>query len=258
MTTEPSLRCTIRNAVLEDASTSREYMDHTRPTGESAHLFPLLSAGVVHEFNNLHGSILGHLELLRRQAYLSSPTMKMVDRIEEAATRAVALSEILMTFAKRTRLPQEQCDIAALVADEIALFQDRHADSSVEIVLTGDPLPNERVNGIMFQQLLDNLLRNALDAVCTPGVDFPQIHVHTQAEDDFLYFTVRDNGNGMAQDTLREIRHSFISTKGLQSGHGIGLGFCALIAELHGGGMHIHSKENDGTSITIHLPRSTQ
>ena len=60
----------------------------------------------------------------------------------------------------------------------------------------------------------------------------------------------------MDADTLKEIGRPFVSPSKLQSGHGIGLGFCALIAELHGGGMNIRSEVNDGTSITIYLPRS--
>lgn len=214
----------------------------------------LFILGLVHEFNNLHAGILGYAELLEKREELSERSRQMIGAIGESAERGVNLTESLVRFMRQASLPMESANLGDIVADAVESFTERRV-AGPEVTVSGPPLPVVRANGVLFRQVVENLLRNANEAIARAQPEHPAIMVHTQADENFAFLTVRDNGSGFAEADAHRIFEPYFTTKSEGVMHGIGLAFCALVAELHGGGIKMYSNPGEGASFTVHLPR---
>jgi len=215
----------------------------------------LFILGLVHEFNNLHAGILGFAELLENREDLPEKSRQMIGAIGESAGRGVDLTESLVRFMRQASLPMQSVNLSDIVTDAVESFAERVAGPGLEVTVSGEALPVVRANGVLFRQVVENLLRNACEAVARAQPEHPAIMVHTQADDDFIFLTVRDNGPGFAESKAHRIFEPYFTTKSEGVMHGIGLAFCALVAELHGGGIKMYSNPGEGASFTVHLPR---
>jgi len=114
---------------------------------------------------------------------------------------------------------------------------------NLEIVLR-DPFLSLEVDSDLIEQVLINLLLNAIDAV----KDNPQPKIVISAEaalNGKVTVKIADNGSGIKQELLDKIFIPFFSTK--KTGSGIGLSLCKQVMMLHKGTIHVQSKEGEGT-----------
>jgi signal transduction histidine kinase len=100
--------------------------------------------------------------------------------------------------------------------------------------------------------VMANLLSNAIQAVQVGG----QIWLGATSDAGTTQIVVRDNGNGMSQETLRNLFQPFYSTKG-DLGNGLGLYISHEIVERHGGSITVESELDVGTEIRVSLPTSS-
>jgi signal transduction histidine kinase len=124
-------------------------------------------------------------------------------------------------------------------------------------------LPNIEIDVGQIQQVLMNLLNNSADALEeravameAEGKEFERrISIGARFDDkrEVLILEVGDNGAGMSEQTLSKIFNLHFSTK--KGGHGLGLHNCKKIVEQHGGELTPTSKEGEGTTFTLVLPR---
>jgi len=112
------------------------------------------------------------------------------------------------------------------------------------------------VNGVSDQitQVIMNLLVNASDAVETLRDREAVVCVRTGVKDKQAYFLVEDNGQGMDEETLKNAKQAFFTTKQAGKGTGLGLSLCNSIIESHGGRLEIESEQNKGTKVYVYLP----
>lgn len=111
------------------------------------------------------------------------------------------------------------------------------------------------VDAIQIQQVLVNLLRNAVDALRSePKRDVPRLTISTrQGEDGWVEFSVTDNGPGIAPNLAERIFEPFMTTK--PKGMGMGLSVCRRLVESHGGTIKAESEPGAGATFTVRLPR---
>ncbi|MDJ0783734.1 MAG: hybrid sensor histidine kinase/response regulator [Desulfosarcinaceae bacterium] len=103
---------------------------------------------------------------------------------------------------------------------------------------------------------LGNILDNAIDACETlEGESAGQIDLRVTADDERVYFEVRDNGIGMEPAVLNNLFTVFYSTKG-KSGTGLGLFVANQVVEQHGGKIRVRSQPGRGTRFRVMVPRS--
>jgi signal transduction histidine kinase len=112
-----------------------------------------------------------------------------------------------------------------------------------------------RMDPLRMRLLLKNLVENALRY--TPESSRP-VEVSLGFEDGFLALEITDRGKGIAPENLEQITEPFFredaSRERKTGGHGLGLYLCRLIAEAHGGRLHIESEPGKGTTVRVVLP----
>lgn len=115
-------------------------------------------------------------------------------------------------------------------------------------------LPTVYGQDIMIYQLFQNLIANSLK-YSKEGVS-PIIEITSQKEDNKYSISLKDNGIGVKKEELHYLFEFFKRATNVtsQSGHGIGLGTCKEIIELHGGQIWIESELGIGTTVFLSFP----
>ena len=116
------------------------------------------------------------------------------------------------------------------------------------------PAPSATIVGdrVQIQQVLINLLLNAMDAVSDEGDDRRTITVEVEEAGQRIRITIRDRGRGIGPEELPRVFDSFYSTK--HAGMGLGLSIARTIVEAHGGRIWVESRAGDGTVFFVELP----
>lgn len=118
---------------------------------------------------------------------------------------------------------------------------------SLEIILR-DPFLSLEADASLIEQVLINLLLNAIDAV--KDSEIPKIVISADmGMNGKINLKITDNGSGIKEELLDKIFIPFFSTK--KSGSGVGLSLCKQVMMLHKGQIHVQSKENEGTVFIL-------
>ncbi|MCB1358715.1 MAG: PAS domain-containing protein [Maritimibacter sp.] len=130
---------------------------------------------------------------------------------------------------------------------------ERGMKSEVEISFEGEPACMVLGRPGHIQQVLMNLVQNAVDAM--EGMEAPAIRFHLAYEGDKAVIEVRDNGPGVAPDHAQTIFDPFFTTKEVGRGTGLGLSISHKIVEEHGGRLELVAGEGPGACFRLTLPR---
>jgi signal transduction histidine kinase len=200
--------------------------------------------------------------LARRWPGDRDPDVDMyVDRIVGSATRMRRLIEDLLAFSRAggaTELTPVDCELAyRSVLDSLALVL-----AETGATVTSDPLPTVLANRTSLEQLLQNLIGNAVKYRSEAP---PRIHVSAKACADGWRLTVADNGIGIDMAYADRIFQVFqrLHPRGRYEGTGIGLALCKRIVEAHGGRIGVDSIVGVGSTFWLTLsaappPQPTQ
>jgi len=223
-----------------------------------------LTGGVAHDFNNLLMAILGNLEVLRDNFLNNPPLLKLIDGAIEGAEHGAALTQRMLTFARRQQLRPEIVDVAKLAGGMIDMLR-RSVGPTIQITTEFQPeLAAVRVDPNQLELALLNLAVNARDAMPDGGdlrITAHAEHViagHMPGVDpgDFIVIGVGDTGCGMDETTLKRAAEPFFTTKDLGRGTGLGLSMVDGLAGQSGGAMRIRSRPGVGTNVELWLPAS--
>ncbi|WP_243358852.1 c-type heme family protein [Fundidesulfovibrio terrae] len=214
----------------------------------------LLSAGLAHEINNPLGVILCYARLLWDDG--KSPHAPDLDIIIRYTLQAQKVLEDLMRFARpkpESVGPVELEPAARFIA---RVFKGKAAKTGIEIV-TGVPdgLAPVRANASALEQVLTNLLLNALDALeeqAAQGGGRVSIEARQDKSSEEVLLIVRDNGPGIPTENLSRLFDPFFTTKSV--GKGTGLGLSVVYGLVSGLGGHIEASNDGGAVFTVHLP----
>jgi len=172
--------------------------------------------------------------------------------LDDMLTRMAALTGHLKTFARKSPSGlRERLDLATVVDQSLHLLDARLRDESIGVVLDLTRPAWVRGDAIRLEQVLINLLRNALDAM----VDKPRkrLEIRLHADEQLWQLTVSDSGGGIAEEHLNSVFDPFFTTKPVGDGLGLGLAVSyAIVHEL--GGRLIASNRGDGAVFTLTLP----
>ena len=106
------------------------------------------------------------------------------------------------------------------------------------------------VNPVQIEQVILNLLRNAMDAVAQHTQ--PKIMISSQQIENKAVFEIEDNGKGMSNADIAQLFHPFFTTK--VQGMGMGLAITKTILDDHQGTIQVQSQLQKGTKFTVSLP----
>lgn len=165
--------------------------------------------------------------------------------------RSEGLLSFTETYRTLTRIPPPrfQSVNGNLMLEEIAtLFEIESNEKNITLEVALPPQTiHFQADPALLEQVLINLVRNALDAV--EGRPAPKVKLHLKKSGSKISIVVVDNGIGISEETMEQVFVPFFTTK--EHGSGIGLSLSRQIVRLHKGTMELQSKEGEGTVISI-------
>ncbi len=213
-----------------------------------------MSAALAHEINQpltAQRMQLATLRLLLDHGRVDD-AYKALKPVDDMLTRMAALTGHLKTFARKSPSGlRERLDLAAVVDQALQLLDTRLRDEQVSTVLHLTRPAWVRGDAIRLEQVLINLLRNALDAMA--GQPLKRLEVRLEADDQLWRLTVSDSGTGIAEEHLGQVFDPFFTTKPV--GDGLGLGLAVSFAIIHeSGGRLIADNHENGAVFCVTLP----
>jgi len=252
-----------RGMITRIASADEEKEIMSQQIIESGHLASLgeLAAGIAHEINNPVAIMVeeaGWIEdLLEDEQLAESENLEEFKRalaqIRKQGIRARDITHKLLSFARRSDSRVDQVDVNDLIKEVVSLSAQQAKYNNVEIdTRLFDNLPAIRVSQTELQQVLFNLINNAIDALDKQG---GTIEVKTwPSNHGEVHFHVRDDGPGIPEANLHRIFEPFFTTKPVGKGTGLGLSICYGIINKMGGDIVVSSKVGEGTCFEVRLP----
>ncbi len=231
---------------------------HTAQDGlvQSAKLAALgqMSAALAHEINQpltAQRMQLATLRLLLDHGRVDD-AYKALKPLDDMLTRMAALTGHLKTFARKSPSGlRERLDLAAVVDQALQLLDTRLRDEQISTVLHLTRPAWVRGDAIRLEQVLINLLRNALDA--TADTPIKRLEVRLEADDQLWRLTISDSGTGIAEEHLAQVFDPFFTTKAV--GDGLGLGLAVSFAIIHESGGRLTADNHEhGAVFCVTLP----
>jgi len=218
-----------------------------------------LTGGVAHDFNNLLMVITGSIHTLKKGIGDDARMQRAIAAIETATRRGAALTNQLLTFARRQRVNPEPIDIAARI-EAVRDVLNTGVGGAVKLSFDIDrKIWPVTVDVAELETALLNLVINARDAM--PGGGTIMIGAQNttipagDGAGDYVGVSISDAGTGIAPDVLHKIFDPFFTTKPVGKGTGLGLSQVHGFAHQAGGTVRVESELGKGTTVTILLPR---
>jgi PAS domain S-box-containing protein len=210
-----------------------------------------LAAGVAHEINNPLGGILNCLYNLRKGTLSPLRQEEYVVSMEDGLRRVQKIVRQLLDFSQQHDPELSPTDINAVVERVLVLTDHAFVENNIRLEKRLRPdLPSLMVDRHMIEQVLMNLILNAIQAIKSGG----EIAIRTRISDDTCAIDVQDTGCGIPPHLLSRIFDPFFTTKSTGEGTGLGLSVSLGIVERHGGRILVESEVGKGTTFTVCLP----
>ncbi len=227
-----------------------------------------MATTLAHELNQPLGSLANVLRGVKtRVATLkANPSPAGMSHLEQGVQ--LALDQVqyaariigrVRDFTQSHQPRRELVDLLALLHSSLTLLDWDLARHGVRVSLDvqalsaqgGAPVAGD---GVMLQQVLVNLLRNAIDAMADSPPDERRLSVSSQVDDagEHLEIAIADTGCGIGEDAAGQLFMPFVTTK--PTGMGVGLNICRSLIELHQGRLWFTPNEERGCTFHVALP----
>lgn len=244
--------------IAEDISLRRAAEDRARGReAELAHVARLstlgeLASGIAHELNQPLSAIATLAESCRLSVARESleNTLADLEVIAKQAERAGAILRRMRNMVRRHEPSFVEVDLSSLVREVVGFVEFGLGPDGVTLAIDVEPGLAVQGDSIQLQQVLMNLLQNAIQAVESSAEK--RVEIRARGDDSAVVLEVSDTGPGIQNEMLARIFEPFFTTK--KSGLGIGLAFSQSIAEAHGGSLHASSDSGGGTTFEWTLP----
>jgi signal transduction histidine kinase len=217
------------------------------------------AAQIVHNLNNPMHSVSAALDLLEGLTASGTLDKDQIRRYVQLATTAACdlkgiISSILLHASEQSFSRRVAVDVNNMIRSEISLFSIMpEFKYKVEKNLDLDPLlPTITGNPIQIKQILDNLIKNALDAM--EHTLEKRLTLKTFRQDEMIVIFVADTGEGIQAKHLSRIFLPDFSTKPIGKGTGLGLASVKTMVEAYAGTITVKSTPGKGTTFKVRLP----
>lgn len=226
----------------------------------------VLAGGVAHDFNNLLTGMLAQMSLASIKLEANPNVQKHVKQAIMAANQAADLTRQLLAYAGKGQFQIESLNLNQIVEQNTTLLK-TSIPKKVSLSLDmSASLPFVEADRGQIQQVVMNLVINGAEAI-EPRSGRVQIRTSVsdgelkrgftqflpcEGEQQFVCLEVSDTGRGMDRATQECIFDPFFSTK--TQGRGLGLSATLGIIRAHGGGLHLKSELDEGTTFRVFFP----
>ncbi|MFV2006308.1 MAG: sensor histidine kinase [Longimicrobiales bacterium] len=242
---------------------ARAQEEASRHRAELAHVSRVtsmgeLAASISHELNQPLAAVLTNAQAALRLLEQQRPDLEELHEILEDIVaddkRAGQVIRRLRTLLQKERVAWETVRLDELVSGVLPLVRSDALGANVKINLKSAPnLPPVEVDPVQVQQVVMNLLMNAIDAIGELESEGGDIEVEiSRAGKDGVRVTVDDSGRGIPAEEISEVFKPFVTTK--PGGLGMGLAICKSILDAHGGTISVENKDPLGCRFSFKLP----
>lgn len=217
-----------------------------------------MSAALAHEINQPLTTQRMQLETLRLllDHGRHDEARQALEPLEQMLTRMAALTGHLKTFARNSPGGlRERMDLATVVDQALHLLETRIRSEEVEVALYLARPAWVRGDAIRLEQVLINLLRNALDAMADKR--YKRLEIRIEADDEQWRLSVLDSGGGIVDGDLAKVFDPFFTTKPVGEGLGLGLAISYGIVVDAGGCLQVENLPG-GARFSLTLPRDLE
>lgn len=217
-----------------------------------------ITASIAHEITQPISAILSNVETAELLLSQSNPDMavlrEIVADIRRDDLRAGDIVQNLRALLRRKELQFERTDINKLACDVLVLIRSDALRRGINIHTSLEPrLPKVAADAVHLQQVLLNLLINAMDAMQETPPTKRTLTVRTHlCGHTCIEVAITDCGHGMTSEQLTRAFESFFTTK--QQGMGIGLSIARSVVRAHGGRIWAEHASSGGTAFRFTLP----
>ena len=218
-----------------------------------------MSSAIAHELNQPLTASANYISAAKRFLQRPDGAAQAQDAMEQAGKqilRAGTTIRNLRDFIEKREGHRAPENLSKIIEQGVALAFAGMAHVNVKVRLQLEAsLPTVFVDRIQIQQVLVNLVRNAIEAM--QGSDIRELTITTgRSGDQYVSVTVRDSGPGLPEDVRKKLFQPFVTTK--ESGMGVGLMICQSIIQFHGGSIEVSSDNQTGTTFCFRLPVEEQ
>ncbi|WP_299146390.1 ATP-binding protein [uncultured Tateyamaria sp.] len=212
-----------------------------------------LASSVTHELGQPIAAMRNQIaaaEITATPTTLTQKLHQLVDRME-------GITRQLKFFSRKGRDQFETFDLADAMRSVLELMAPNIQNDAVDIrVATSETPVTFHGNRLRIEQVMTNLIRNAMDAM--EGCDTRRIDIDIGADDTQTWFQVSDTGHGLEGQTLSDLREPFATTRESGQGMGLGLTISAGIVDDHGGEMTANPAPGGGAVFRATFPRNSE
>ena len=218
---------------------------------------------VVHDLKNPLAAIMGNIQLMQLQrAQMTAPRLgELLQRTQDSARQMARMIQNILEVAKleenKMPLRRQPVDLARVVAEQCADLLSVSTRDGVRLEsVVPENLPPVDADPELVGRILANLLSNAFKHTPNGG----RIVVGAHQEGEEIVTTVTDDGEGIPEDLQPHIFEKFVAGES-EDRHrrtydsGLGLTFCRLAVQAHGGRIWVKSQPGEGTTVHVALPR---
>lgn len=222
-----------------------------------------LTSMIVHDLRSPLGSVLGSLKLID-DVYRAKDDLGIMGETLDVGLHAVrrmillvdSMLDVFRTESSQIGLHRELQPIQPLVTNIVDDMKVTANEQSVALTLEmNDYLPNVNIDSDKIERVFMNLLDNALKYTPPDGRIWVKVKPW-QGDEAFIVCEVSDTGTGIPEDFLERIFDRYVQVTGrsVRRGVGLGLAFCKLAVEAHGGTIWASNREGGGSAFFFTLP----
>ncbi len=209
-----------------------------------------LSAAIAHEIRNPLSAISVNLQFLLRKFPEGTQERKYLELTLEGVRRIEKIVEATLNFARPSKPIVKEENINDVINATLPLVEISTLKKKIDVITKLEPeLPKIRIDFKQIQQVILNILTNAVDAIESSG----QIRVSSYLEEeggvDYVVVSIADSGCGIPKDDLNKIFEPFYTRK--SDGTGLGLAISKQIMNSHGGKIEVESELGRGTTFYL-------
>lgn len=211
-----------------------------------------LSSSIMHEIRQPLAATMANAAAGKLLAQ-DSEIREIFEEIERLGIRVADIIEHLRALVRKRPLALQPLDVNQVARDVLRLVAaDAHRRRAALVAELSPALPSIQADRVCLQQVLINLVVNALDAVNESAGAERRVIVRTSSTADWVEISVSDTGNGIPADLLPKVFDTFFTTK--NEGVGLGLAISRSIVEAHAGRIWAEDHHGQGATFRLSLP----
>lgn len=211
-----------------------------------------LSAGIAHEIRNPLVAMTTSIGLLSDEPSLSPEGQQVLNVLKEETHHLAAIVDDFLKFARPKKPVFQEENLNQLLHEVVKRHKELRKNEIQWVEEYDTNLPLVELDRHQFQQVITNLILNALDAMPNGGTLKISSWYKEESDGLSVHVAIADSGVGIRESDRNKIFQPFYSTK--ERGTGMGLAICRRIVSQHGGEISFETEEKKGSTFIVRIP----